>query len=476
MIFEITSPRADEVLGWSLALVRGRYLGSDRIDAMAVVNLSEGGDVRPVSWPVLGGAFVAFVSLLPGINAVRLGRGDLRQDLVLRHEPPGPREYVRPAYVVCRGEPEWGPSVEGALQRVALGARILQALLAETLAAAGFERRSFRLEPAVHVFRTGLTAADARSMVSGRVWRRLAEELVHSALGDPDRCKLLAFASWADAEPGGTAGRPMVGAGGLALCGDGHLRTWPQDLRELAAGLGDAGEADRLGCPDVQCCGGSPWACFWSSLGGVLHELGHVLDLVHADVGIMGRGFRHLALLCAPSEDPQNSARISRGPLHFPAPTAGLPSERDPGTLGGKIRLTRLEPKLGPVGMHGKGVPGDSSGGPYWSRSCAVILNYHRWINSGVSGEDRTPIAFTGSGLASSHGIRLVEFRHPDDRRVLGFWEFPRGCFRLALEPRSVRAALPAHFASPPCDQGQRLELFAIDSLGNTLKTHFELS
>ncbi|XP_029851026.2 putative zinc metalloproteinase YIL108W [Ixodes scapularis] len=476
MIFKITSPKADEVLGWSLALIRGRYLGSDRIDAVEVANLLEGRDAHPVSWPVAGGAFVAFVSLLPGTNAVRLGHGDLWQDLVLRHEPPGPREYVRPAYVVCQDEPDRGPSVEGALQRVALGARILQALLAETLAAAGFQRRTFCLEPAVHVFRTGLTVAEARSMAAGKVWRCLAEELVRSALGDPDRCKLLAFASWADAEPSGTAGHPMVGAGGLALCGDGRLRSWPLDLRELAAGLGDAGETDRPDCPDIQCCGGSPWACFWSSLGGVLHELGHVLDLVHADVGIMGRGFHHLALLCAPSEDPQNAARISWGPPHFPAPKAAPPSEQDPGTPGGKIPLTRLEPKLRPAGMHGEGVPGDGSGGPYWSRSCAVILNYHRWINSGMAGEDRTPIEFTGSGLASSHGIRLVEFRHPDDRRVLGFWEFPRGCLQLALEPRSIRAALPAHFAGPPCDQGQRVELFAIDSLGNTIKTHFQLS
>ncbi|EEC07397.1 conserved hypothetical protein [Ixodes scapularis] len=373
MIFKITSPKADEVLGWSLALIRGRYLGSDRIDAVEVVNLSEGRDARPVSWPVAGGAFVAFVSLLPGTNAVRLGHGDLWQDLVLRHEPPGPREYVRPAYVVCRDEPDRGPSVEGALQRVALGARILQALLAETLAAAGFQRRTFCLEPAVHVFRTGLTVAEARSMAAGKVWRCLAEELVRSALGDPDRCKLLAFASWADAEPSGTAGRPMVGAGGLApLRGRPPLLLAPGSPGASRPGWETPGKRTAPTAPDVQCCGvtnpfrnrslelrdaagtsqGSPWACFWSSLGGVLHELGHVLDLVHADVGIMGRGFHHLALLCAPSEDPQNA--VGGAPDAF------------------------FEPKLRPAGMHGEGVPGDGNGGPYWSRSCAVILNYHR--------------------------------------------------------------------------------------------------
>lgn len=37
-------------------------------------------------------------------------------------------------------------------------------------------------------------------------------------------------------------------------------------------------------------------ACYATTLGSALHELGHVFDLVHADTGVMARGFEDLDL------------------------------------------------------------------------------------------------------------------------------------------------------------------------------------
>ena len=36
--------------------------------------------------------------------------------------------------------------------------------------------------------------------------------------------------------------------------------------------------------------------CYATSLGSALHELGHVFDLVHTDIGIMARGFEDVDL------------------------------------------------------------------------------------------------------------------------------------------------------------------------------------
>lgn len=39
---------------------------------------------------------------------------------------------------------------------------------------------------------------------------------------------------------------------------------------------------------------GTPGECYSSTLGAALHELSHIFDLVHADSGIMARGFEDL--------------------------------------------------------------------------------------------------------------------------------------------------------------------------------------
>lgn len=36
--------------------------------------------------------------------------------------------------------------------------------------------------------------------------------------------------------------------------------------------------------------------CYSTTLGAALHEMGHVFDLVHFEVGIMGRGFEDVDL------------------------------------------------------------------------------------------------------------------------------------------------------------------------------------
>ncbi|CAN7984856.1 unnamed protein product, partial [Ixodes hexagonus] len=332
MSFEIINLKPNEVLQRSLTLVRGRYIGNDCIDTVLVLNLSDGCDRSAVVWPVVRGVFKMFVSLVPGINIIHFSHGDISQDLVLRYEQPPLSfgKYVRLVYVVCQDDPDkgcfQGPpeedcSIESALKRIALGARILQAVFAETLSAAGFESKSFRLEhrsslntPVVHIFRTKLVAAEACSMTAEDLWTHLAMELMDSDLRDSGNCKFLAFVSWTryrtDVEPTSqsevlshTSGHVMIGAGGLALCGTGCLYTWSPDVQELPRRLGDDSKVDRLKYMDVSNYRGTLSACYSSSLGGVLHELGHIFDLVHVDKGIMGHGFHDLSLLYTVSDN-----------------------------------------------------------------------------------------------------------------------------------------------------------------------------
>lgn len=177
------------------------------------------------------------------------------------------------------------------------------------------------------------------------------------------------------------------------------------------------------------------------------------------------------------------SASISLGPEHTPLSTVSSvsPSEGggDCGTPRRKLQLTRLEPKARSVGisLHKGRIMKDTTGGPYWSRSCAVILNYHKWMNHDIAGKNQTPIEFTGSSLASPHGIRLVEFRHPDDSRVVGFWEFPEGPVKVSLDRTDIRRSFTEYFENEHsgCDEVKQVEVFAIDSLGNIFKTDFRL-
>ena len=92
--------------------------------------------------------------------------------------------------------------------------------------------------------------------------------------------KVLAFLSCIEGE----AGRVACGRGQLAMLGATGLQNWANRLDHVVEKM------TRISPQD------SSADSYSASLGAALHELCHALDLVHADQGIMARGYQDVGL------------------------------------------------------------------------------------------------------------------------------------------------------------------------------------
>lgn len=502
MACRVTNHRANSVVHYPLALLCGVCDAGDNPTSVSVANLSGEFPGDFTSWPVVSRRFKVLVQLVPGRNDLLLKQGISAETFSLFLEPVlcYQRYYIRLVYVTCCDAPQQGHfqgpededcSIESACSRIGLGMLILQTALAETLAACGMGHKSFCLEctekyssPIVHVFKSSLHYDKARAMTGEDIWSHVATELMNSELRDGDQCKFVAFLSWtryqADIVEAMThsevlsrmSGHAMVGAGGLALCGTGCLYTWACNVEELPHRLYDTRQVDRLHFMDDSNYRGTLSACYSSSLGGVLHEMGHIFGLGHTHEGIMGHGFHDISHVytvsnCDAEVVWDNFSPLVQSSVHVgPTPEGNVEPRR--------IRLTTLKPK----GEHGgteERKHRTSRSGAKWSRSCAIILSRHPWMNVKRSSNVVGSIQLIGEHLLTSpHGICLVEFRRPEDAMVIGFWEFSEGLAEVCIEPNKLLLLhLPGSEGSSDFEQHSKndtgaLHIFAVDMAGNT--------
>lgn len=167
----------------------------------------------------------------------------------------------------------------------------------------GFNRRTFTLAPAVHVHKlTDLYIKDALNMSGSQLWSHTAQAL-HDLPRRNDSIDI-AIISFTTMQHGKVKAHTALGGRRLAIFGSGSMFTWPVDVNEVGSRLRDtrqfdsteyfddsAGRAVRMGRR----------ACAATTIGALLHELGHCLSLPHPTGearkrggGIMARGFDYL--------------------------------------------------------------------------------------------------------------------------------------------------------------------------------------
>lgn len=122
--------------------------------------------------------------------------------------------------------------------------------------------------------------------------------------------------------------------------------------------------------------------CFASTLGAMVHELGHTFDLGHTHDGIMARGFDDMDKVFAFPPLKTNGNLVKSSLLESPPP---LPS-------CSKQKSARNMTRITPIIRVGKGSQFlvqyqqkkeytkmiQDCGGAYWNRSCALILSVQR--------------------------------------------------------------------------------------------------
>lgn len=433
-----------ESLCYSLALIRGQAPTACKfVTVRNQRNYSS-------EWPIVAGEFRAVVELARGPNKLEVEAAGRRKKLLVIHEPRMTRLRVTPVYVICAGHDGYfqGPqeedrSPESAATRIGLGARLLQALTAEKLKEAGHGRKTFQLErdldgPECLVMYSMLDLDRARAMNQRELWELIARELMTGPLASKDR-KYLAFLSCTRYQGAPsprthedtlarTQGHAALGGGGLALFGSACLHTWPTGMAEILPRLLDVTLVDTQHLMDDSNYRGTHAGCLATTLGSVLHELGHTFDLGHTREGIMGRGFdyvdRVFVAARAAGIDCNRNPVLRRDPQHttvaLTRPLSVTVTVQEPFALLTSPRRSRLlsetsrpSPSQSPPRLLGRlsapaspelnrsfsktilqlgstqseqqiALTNSLADRTFWTPSCAAFLAYHRWFNTEI--------------------------------------------------------------------------------------------
>ncbi|XP_046421779.1 putative zinc metalloproteinase YIL108W isoform X2 [Neodiprion fabricii] len=507
----VTNLTDGETVSYSLALVRGRApMGCGRI---TVRNARSG----VLEWPVIGGEFRAIAELTRGENTLELEAGGFKRRLGLRHEPRTTRMRVTPVYVICAGHSGrfQGPrgedcSVESAATRIGLGARLLQTLTAEKLREAGHGRKTFQLERDLDgaeclVMHSMLHVDRARAMTQRHLWELVARELMTGPLASKDR-KYLAFLSCTryrgapsprthEDTLARTEGHAALGGGGLALFGSACLHTWPTCLGQVLPRFLDETIVDTEQFMDDSNYRGTHAGCLATTLGSVLHELGHTFDLGHTREGIMGRGFDYVDRVFVGRagidlnrnpirRDPQHTTVALSRPLSVTVTVQGAFGGGSPRRGRLLSETSRPSPSLSPRPNATPGrlsapaspelnrslsrsltasEPPPQPDRTFWGPSCATLLAYHRWFNEEVDNLPNKGMEIRYDAkrnvVRSRCGVRMMELRESAGEMVVGSRQFP-----------GPRPPIEALVPPPPPHCLVPLTLVAEDSAGNILK------
>lgn len=307
----ITNFANGSTIAYDLPLLKGTAPGSDFVT------------IRGHNWlkevSVYAGRWRAFVLLQPGANPFTLTTAEGYQfSFTLHYNPSTHAKKVRMVYVLGSNSPGVFDAPAGtpnaipnAVGRLKVAARMLQSMTAELLYEKGLPRKTFGLltdaygEPVVDVVTVPLSVAQLRAMDGLDLWYSF-----YDTLSDlPDREDVIDIAIIADTHYDATSGAPLahtaLGGGRLALFGGGTLYSWPESLNQIEIRFKDPTPIPPDLFPEYARAN-AYWATYTTSLGAVLHELGHCLGLDHpaspSPGDIMHRGFDYLNRLAVTYE------------------------------------------------------------------------------------------------------------------------------------------------------------------------------
>ena len=401
--------------------------------------------------------FKILVQLHPGDNEIKFDFLGVKDIFRISYIPNSNPYFVRLVYVVCKDDdgrfqspPDLDDSMEAAIKKIQVAGLVLQCCMAELIWKQNLGRKTFRLEsdpttddPVVHVHHINKTRQETYKMSAENLWEYLGRDLLTSTIGDK-KVKYLAFMSctWyqnpQNLKPTSyhetlkmTKGHIALGGGGLALFGTGCLWTWPSTVKSVQTSLCDNTPVDSRLYMDDSGYRGTIGGCVATTIGSVLHELGHTLDLGHTDQGVMARGFDDLdSLLTTTSEkegDQSSQGLVDkkktltpcgRGPSPERTKQPPIQPRRSNNlSISQSPRFTSIRRSESIIKhlekFSEKRILGDSlsDGGCYWTRSCALLLAHQPWIRLGHFNPCLDEIIISKYRVESCCSLAVVELR-----------------------------------------------------------------
>ncbi|CAH0555179.1 unnamed protein product [Brassicogethes aeneus] len=260
------------------------------------------------------------------------------------------------------------------------------------------------------------------------LWEYFGREILNSKLGD-EKKKYLSFLSctWYDGEKYDpsfnsyedlikiTKGYVALGGGGLALFGTASLFTWPDHFEQLIDKFSDKTPIDRTRFLDDSCYRGTYGFCFSTTLGSVLHELFHTFDLGHTEYGIMNRGFDDIYKFFTVNSETGVSDTLSKAFKN----KIEFKEEFEAEKLSERLQNVSRKKHFSIIKKY------DETDDTFLSKSCAIVLYYHKWFNQNEESK-KYVLSFdkTSKFISATNGIRVVEIRNLINEMVLIDWTF----------------------------------------------------
>ncbi|KAF7287347.1 uncharacterized protein LOC143191030 [Rhynchophorus ferrugineus] len=377
--------------------------------------------------------FKILLQLEEGNNDFRFEFGCQFEEISIKNNSLQSEYTVTPLYIICEGHDGTfqGPvdqkcDIESACNRILLCTQLLQCFSAEKLFENGLGRKTFSIENKCQIFQSKITSDDVAKMSQEELWQNIAREIMTSEISSQKR-KYLAFLSctkyhgelYQDSLKSHeqllkiTDGYIALGGGGLALFGTACLYTWPENFDNILIKFTDETPVDKKNFLDDSCYRGTLGACFSTTLGSVLHELYHTFNLGHTEKGIMGRGFDNIQNFFVMDSVELKSEEIAKNFQN----QIEFKEEFEPNKLSERLLNENKRKEYNVI----KKLQDDST---ILTKSCAVMLCYHKWFNFGSSTRYTLIYDKNSKFIRSTEGIRVVELRSEKDELILYDWTF----------------------------------------------------
>lgn len=272
---------------------------------------------KMLQFPVVDGRYTALVELKPGLNMVLLNSGKDILKYRIDYKPMTTPYKVVAVYLTANDETTDYQAPDGAntkqyREKIDTGLKLLQSYCAEAMYQAGFGRKTFALEyddqgqVVVHVAKHPSSGAELRAKDGNALWDMFSRFLEPTYPFDTNKCCAIMGFTRYDLATQKVTGHTALGGDGLGLFASGSFYTWPSNLGDIWKAFTNATVIDPKVSFDDSGRRGTYWASASTTLGAVMHEMGHTFGLPHSTdpMSIMSRGFDHLNRAIVLTEPP----------------------------------------------------------------------------------------------------------------------------------------------------------------------------
>lgn len=348
-VIAITSPKTGDVIRSRAVIVRGT-------SNEALVSISVPGS-RPVRVPSVDGKFSAPVELRNGDVEITVRGQRSEAKAAIACKPATSGFKVRLVYLDAADEPN--SSVFGlpgtkridVTTRFSTAVKLMQAFCEDHFRRTERVSRTFTVDFGrnghipISFLTSTQTGAELRAQKSEVTWSKVYAELQPKFKFENEKLLVVMGFTRYDTATQTTTGATALGGGSLALFGGGCVRFWPTSVADSVRAFSD----NRVIDPKVELDDSGlryrAWANASTTIGAMMHELGHTFGLPHSRDNrcIMSRGFDQFGAAMIGFEpdargdrravppsywDPVHSARLSLNPFFQPRrPVSEKPSQ-----------------------------------------------------------------------------------------------------------------------------------------------------